>query len=247
MHTKAVLALFVLALISLSIYGYSYVKNQQDKAFIEQVFSSVESIDSYVQRVETELTVAERTVTIQGVYKNDRGKSAYASESTTTVQVPGSSSLFRFSTENIALDNRVYVRVRADEGTPTTVPADVWHTFDFASIPKEFETLAIPGPVLDNLLLFSEGGRYLRLESAQGADTTFGVNALRYRFSASGVKPETPSPLTVLLERIGPGTIDVWVGASSTLEALVITNPPYYSTTTLSDFNNPLGIAAPQE
>lgn len=247
MKTKVLVVLFLLGVVGVGMYGYQYLENQKQREFIEQVFSSVESVTSYVQTVETQLSVAERLVTIQGTYKNDRAKNAYASESSTVVRVPGDPVQFRFTTENIALGGRVYVRIKADEGTPTTVPKGVWHSFDYASIPKDFETLAIPGPVLDNLLLFSEGGKYLRLEGAQGSDTTFGPQMLRYRFSVSGMAPETPSPLTVLLERIGQGTVDVWVGASSTVAALVIVNPPYYSTTTLSDINNPLGITAPSE
>jgi hypothetical protein len=249
MNAKVVAVSAVAVAVIGSIGAYTYFSDRSQRILLDEVLAGVSSINSYTQAVETQTIISDRQVSVIGMYRNNHSTNEYASFATTTISSPETGPM-TFSINNIALGGRVYVQVQSDfEGLVTTVPADgVWRVYEFGAIPTAFQSVAIPGPVLDNLLLLSDRGSFLTLIKALGTDTQDGVELAKYRFKASGEKAPVASPLTTLLERIGTdGHIDVWVHEpSKTVRMLVITNPPYFSTTTFSGINNPPAIDTPQ-
>ncbi len=215
---------------------------------MKDVLVHVGQVQSYTQDVSTEVRFPDRTLGIVGTYHINRKSLHYGSFSTTTLNIDGLGE-HTFSVENMSFGDTIYTRVHTESSllAKTIGQTNGWKSFLNTAIPQELENIALPGPTLDNFLLFGENGRFIRLEEKMGEEVLDGTPVHHYRFSLSGQSPETPGPVRALVERIGPtGTIDVWVDAATTMiRELRFTNDSYSSKTIISNVDTPLLMSPP--
>lgn len=218
-----------------------------DSLMIETMKKS-DQITSYTQEVTTQVDFADRTLHILGTYHIDRKALRYASFSTTTLNIQGLGEHI-FSVENMSFGDTIYTRVMTESPLLAKSIAQTggWQSFLNTEIPKELENIALSGPTLDNILLFSEDGRFVRLEEKLGETIIDGTTLNHYRFSLSGATPTAAGSLSALIERIGPtGVIEVWVDPSSaTIREIRATNETYRSRTILKNIGTPAEFAPP--
>lgn len=219
---------------------------------ILRVLEQIAYIDSYTQIVETEVTFPSRLLQISGTYYNNEAEGRFATLSTTTLSMldqPDDLRSHSFTHENIAIENDIYTRIQTDSPIlrKSIKNGKEWWHFHKGSIPKPFENIAIAGPILDSLMLLSEGGKYITLLEKHGVDLWGDKKLLRYTFKTSNITPSVDGALKALVARIGKdGTIDVWIDETEpTVKYLVFKNDGYHSTTTISGINNPHLIAPP--
>ncbi len=241
----AVLAVFLAA-------GAAYVAldrySRTLDTLMKETLAHVAQVQSYSQDVTTSVAFPDRTLHIVGTYHIDRKSRNYASFSTSTLKIAELGE-HTFFVENLSLEDTIYTRISTESPLlTTTIPqTDGWKSFPNTAIPKELENIALPGPTLDNLLLFSENGRFIQLQEKMGEEVVRDATLNHYRFSLSGALPENPGPVKGLIERIGPsGHIDVWVDPSSTMiRELRFENDAYSSHTVIRSVDIPLVVTPP--
>lgn len=246
---KTILVPLVVFLVALgTLGGYLWHRSSIQREFLEETYRQVASVSQYRQDVETETAFSDRFLRVSGTYFNDHKNRSYASYATTTLSIPEESAPLSFMLENVAVDDQVYVRVTTEnESFFTTIPADgTWARFPASQIPADYTGIAIPGPVLDNLSILGRDGAYVQFEEKLADEEVAGTTTGRFRFSLKHPAPPDPSPVKALFERIGDGYIDAWIGTDHRIYRLVFVNPPYVSTTTISEINNPPLIEAPR-
>ncbi|MBP9669525.1 MAG: hypothetical protein KBE09_04525 [Candidatus Pacebacteria bacterium] len=217
-------------------------------ALMKDTLVHVAHVESYSQDVTTEVAFPDRTLSIVGTYHIDRKARNYASFSTSTLKIAELGE-HTFSVENLSLQDTIYTRISTESPLlTTTIPqTNGWKSFPNTAIPKDLENIALPGPTLDNLLLFGENGRFIQLQEKMGEEEVHGERLHRYEFSLSEVFPEHPGPVRALTERIGAaGRITVWVDATSAMiRHIRFENDTYSSETMISNVDTPLAIPAP--
>lgn len=205
------------------------------------LFSKFGSVSGYSMNVETVLELPEKTLSISGEYSLNRPKQSYGSVTTTSLgEKEGPTQVFTLT--NIAIKNIIYVRIDTeDEALKKTIPTQgSWFHFPSTEVPPQFAQIAVPGPVLDNLLLLTDSGKYLSLIENKGQEAMLGATTTHLVFRLSGKKPRTKGgSLHALLERIGPGSIDVWTNNENPLLVMHFRNGTYRSTTTITSLNSP--------
>lgn len=228
---------------------YFFFNEKHNDEVLQSVFEKVGEVDFYTQEVRTETSLSERTITVEGVYQNDYKNSLYSAVSTTSVRFPDVSFPVQFTLYNISSIPNVYTK--AESANPeliTTIPVQGgWRSFNSREIPEEYKSIAIPGPVLDNLQILSKNGSYVELIETHGKDATFGDELLRFSFRVKPSLKERPGPLAAIYERLREtGTVDIWVSEDSkSVRHMVFNNPPYFSTTTIKNINTPQIIDIP--
>lgn len=241
----------VLAFIGISVIGYLFYQYYTQQEALKKLFNTVNSVKSYTQEVQTRAVLSDRILEIEGVYSNDANTDVFAANVITNVIIPETDTPLTFSLENIAIKDSVYVKVETESDIlAATIPTGPdWHLFAADSIPEEFLGIAIPGPILDNLAILSEGGAYVSLISYENSSMSSTEKLAHYRFRLSGEVPKNPGPLTALIERIGKnGFVDVWIDKESLhVNQMVFSNPPYFSTTTIRSINTPPVVSPPIE
>lgn len=216
----------------------AYFLSQAEKAdkLLSNALNNAEATQHYRQTVETRMTLSERVLVVAGVYENNTETGLFSSHATTTFTVPDTGATMAFGLENMVQNDTVRVRITpiGDIRMPTPIPPFEWHSFEIGLIPRELEGIAVPGPVLDNLKIFADGGSLVELVDTTETDTQFKEQLSRYRFKRSGRTADSGGPLNAVLERIDSGTIDAWVDPeTATIRHIVFSNPPYHSTTTI--------------
>ncbi len=226
--------------------AYWYVTKHEFDADLSAAFERTADVYAYTQEDMTETVISDRMLRIEGIYRNDSRAGRYASIATTTISLPDDGE-HSFTLENISLGEKVYTRVATESPLLKQQIAfdDAWHQFQRDAIPAEFESVAISGPILDHLLLFKSDGSYLTVvdgpvDDVQG-DESLRVYTLRLRDGQTDVG----GTLATFMERIGDGTIRIWIDGTDTIRRIAIDNDSFHSTTTLSRFNEPLTIDAP--
>lgn len=246
-----ILATLSLLVISGGVVAFIFFQNKEQNEVLRQVFTDAESVEFYTQKVDTETSVSERSIVVAGTYHIDKKGSIYGSFSTTTVRVPSISYPIEFTLENISANGKAYVRAKSDnQELNTTIPLGAdWRVFRETEIPPAYKEIAITGPILDNLALFSEKGSLVRLEKALPGDTTFTYPLLRFQFSLRPEVAKRQGPLAAIYERVGAtGKVDIWVSAEDKkIRHMVFSNPPYFSTTTILNLGTPQAIDIPEE
>lgn len=214
--------------------------------------AKVSHIDSYSQHVETDMVFPDRHLQVTGEYLVDRRTERYSTYSTTTIILPDSGEPVPhdFTLANIAIGKDVYNRIYTRSPVLVhTIPAsEAWRHFTADSIPTEFKNIAIPGPLLDNLLLFSKNGRFLTLVSAATIPAHASTSPMHhFVFKLSGDSPpHDMGTLRALISRIGiDGYIEAWSDEQGVPRILHFSNEAYSSTTTISNTATPLFIEAP--
>lgn len=240
----------LLGLLFLGVYLYRTSQPGTPDPLLPVVFAKAAQIQQYAQEDRTEALVGDRRLVIRGRYLVDRALNRYSSVATTTVYTPPQKTGQSFTLSNISIGSDVYSRMVVGGVAPqTSIPAQQdWHHFASNDIPAEYEGIAVPGPLLDDLRLFSEGGAYLSLiDTVHGS--TDSSSTVGYRFKLSGKAPPSPGgTLEALMGHIGEGTIEAWIQPDdATIREIIITAPGYHATTTLSRFDENLEIQSPLE
>ncbi|HUO50788.1 MAG TPA: hypothetical protein VMU25_04470 [Candidatus Paceibacterota bacterium] len=236
-------ALFVLTLCAAGIAFRMHTTAPQVDPLLQRTFSIAGATHAYAQDVETRAVIGAQTLRITGTYLVDDGNAAYAAFSTTTATIPGQKAV-TFSLADISMGSDVYVRLEAPPGTHLSVPTgNSWLHFTSENIPAAYENIATVGPVLDTMKILNSDGAYLTLEKTFGRET----GGIHYRFTLSPEGTQLHSgSLGTLVSRLGhTGTVDLWISASGTPRMIVFTGPGYVSTSSLSELDANLNIAAP--
>lgn len=241
----------ILAVLLIGI-GYAYWHSTSEyrfNALLKAALANAAKTTSYVQHVETTAGSDGNTLDITGTYLVDNAHKRYASYSTTTLSRPKSQPVV-FFLGDISIGSDVFVKIT--NKTPKfqlSIPADgVWKRFPANAIPAAYKNIAVVGPTLDGLRIFGNGGGYLSLIQTR-QETLKGTVLSRYTFMLSRLAEMARDPFVKdIADHVGrDGTIDVWVDPSNekVVSMRMTDGLSYTSTTTFSDFNEPLGITAP--
>lgn len=240
------------AVLAVLLGGYIYrtTRPAPPDPLLQAVFAKASAVEQYAQEDRTEALVGDRRLVIRGTYLVDRAHNSYASVATTTVYTPPQKTGQSFTLSNISIGNEVYSKMEVGGVAPhTSIPSEeTWHRFASNAIPDDYVGIAVPGPLLDDLRLFSENGSYLTLMEQLPAPTA-SSSPLGYRFRLSGKLPPSPGgTLEALIGHIGTGTIDAWIQPwDATIQTIAIHAVGYHATATLSRFDEALSIEAPVE
>jgi len=150
---------------------------------------------------------------------------------------------------NISLNDDVYFKIETtSEFLRNTIPhSPEWQHYKRDRVPPQLTDIAIWGPIIDTLLLFRNEGAYIQLLDIHGESRWAEDILARYTFQRSDEDTDhIGGTLATLLQRIGGGTVDIWIDPSTkTVRHIVITSDNYVSTTTLSNINTVSGIVSP--
>jgi hypothetical protein len=249
-HKKALFSFLFVALLLVAggLYFFLYAGAPKDP-ILRTAFQNAAKARSYEQYVDTSANVDNKSLRIIGFYLIDQPRNAYAFYSTTTVEIPGSKKPVIFTLDNISIEKDVYTKVTTKgDNVPLSVPSSpFWLHFKANDIPKDYANIALSGPLLDYLKLFSGRGRFLSLIAKVGAERIDGATLLHYTFALSNSSVGASGTLLSLIKRIGPtGTIDVWIDEKTkVITVLRFRNENYVATTTISHINENFGIRAP--
>ena len=219
--------------------GYLLITKPTSDPLLAKVIENVAKNIAYIQHVETETSLSDRDIRVVGDYMVNHKSREYYSVATTTLTLPDTGQgreKHSFTLSNIAIVDDVYTKIDTEsELLKKTIPHSVtWRHFKSGQIPPEFENIAIAGPILDNLRIFDERGRYMVIIKKHGYETFQNENLMRYTLSLSDSTPPEGT-LGVILNRIGKnGHIDAWVDAKNhMIRHLHFENGEYRSTTTI--------------
>jgi len=207
-----------------------------DRLFLE-VLANEASKTTYTEHAETEVVVGVKRLRIDGIYRLDPPQGAFGSISTTTVadlDQPFSKSPNSFVLQNVSLGEDVYFRL--DTKSPSLQHlknANVgWIHVPGNKIPSELSDVAVSGPILDDLALFREKGKYVS-SVERIATNDRDAKQIHYVMKLSGNSAPRGSTLESLFGHVGgSGTIDVWVEEKSALISRIHFSGAGYSSTT---------------
>ena len=217
---------------------------------MQKALALVSTITSYSQQVDTQVKFPDRLLKITGIYAVDTPNKNYLSYSTTTLLIAGDPREHTFTHQDISIGDTVYNKVEtSDPLLKSSIKSNPsWRSFKSNAIPASLANIIIAGPIQDNLAILSKNGAFLSLIKKSSQVAWDGNTFLRYTFTlSSNVSKVGNGPLSAIVGRIGPGTIDVWINPSTYLvQHMVFTNGSYISTTTIGSVNTPLFITAPK-
>ena len=249
-RTYAVIGLMVALLLS-GFLAYTWKRVHDLDVAAQKVIVWVSDVDSYTQYVETEVSFPDRALSVIGTHYTNRKEGRFAAHSTTTLTIPDESSgneSNTFTFHNIAIGDDVYTKIETDSPLlQKTIPhSPEWRHFTRTTIPEAFQSISIPGPILDNLKLFSEGGSYVSIAENKGPRDLNGQPCTHYTFKLSGKTPDPGGPLPAILDRIGKnGTVDICASEEGAILEMRFESESYRSRTLISDINSIPPIVAP--
>ncbi len=207
-------------------------------ALFEAALQNADATTAYTQDSTVRLRLDDRMLEVRGIYRVDR-KGRYASWATTTLIIPDEPPR-EFVLENISFGEEVYMRLTTEDPyLKKSIAHDpAWRHFSHTAIPAQFVDIAVWGPIIDNLLLFSEKGAYLSPEGAPVLDT--GEQALqRYTLTRKDRAPAAGGTLAMLLDRAAGAEITVWVDEKeSRIHRLLIKKEGYEADTLFLPFGD---------
>jgi hypothetical protein len=252
MSRRTVMILVGVSIAALLLFGWLWFVRKSAPVADDMLLSALASVpgtDSYTQTAATETEIAGRNLKVEGIYHVDRKNGRFASSATTTLTIPDNDERQIFNLMNISIGEDVFVKIETtDEDLQARIPhSPEWKHFSRMTVPVAFADIAVSGPILDNLLLFSENGAYLRLTENHGKEKWGEEELLRYAFVVADDAPkEAGGTLQTLLDRIGDGTVDIWIDGDGTgIRHMVVASGQYHSTTTFSNANHIPGIESP--
>jgi hypothetical protein len=244
----------IMASVAMGGFGWWYyfsLPPELDAAF-KQMLEDISAVRAYTQYVQTEIAMSDRHLRVVGTYYIDEIGNRFASSATTTLTMPDlppSEREHSFTLQNVSIGVNVYTRIETEsELLKKTIPASPrWQRFQKDNIPSTFDNIAVPGPILDNLKLLGAGGTYLTLQGTPAIEKWNDELLTRYSFVLSDTAPKNSGgTLQALFERIGDGTIDVWLDTeTAVLKFMRFENDSYISTTTVHYEGAPPPIIAP--
>ncbi len=211
----------------------------------------VQALTTYEMEVETSATVSLRPLAILGRYQLDFKNDRFGSFTTTTLMVPGEDEKLyahTFTLQNISTGNDIYVKIETESPLlKKTIPhSPVWQHLNRSAIPSLFKDIAVEGPMLNTLALFANSGSYIRLVEKPFSYQVDGATFYRYRFELSELaKDVSGGTLKSLIDRIGRGTVDVWIDESPAIRFVVVRGESYVSTSSILRINTPVDIPTP--
>lgn len=213
--------------------------------------ANTSEIAAYTQTATTTFSQDGRKLVIVGRYYVDDRNRIYASYSTTTLEIPTKESHVgephTFTHENIAIEDDIYVRVTtSSEVLKSQIKHDSnWRQFKAAEIPNDFKDIAIPGPLLDTLGIFSDSGVHLELV-AQNIAISDARELYQYTFRLRSV-PVDKGYLTVVGSRLYPeGVINVYINQNTKqVERISMKNAGFSNDVEIVIHHTPLSIASP--
>lgn len=249
---KVVFILLVIAILVLLFFGFISSNvgsvgtlSSEDKRTLDAAGAAL----TYDISVETRLILPDRVIHILGSYSGNRKTQSYAAVSTTTLHLKDIPTPHIFVLKNVALGDTIFTSLEsASTLIKKTMPAtNGWKQLTSKTIPKEFENIAIAGPVSDNLLILSESGKYLTLRANMTLRNATEKSFAHYRFSIADVPPPA-GVLETLFRRIGKeGYVDIWIDRTRPEQfVMLFSNQHYNSTTTVNAINKPVVIQAPR-
>ncbi len=224
--------------------AFFYAQNQQkatDDDLLNTALSKVPGINSYSQHVETEDAVSGSIIKVVGDYDLDPKNQRFRSQCETSTFTAGEE--HEFTITNISIRDEIYTLIEStDKFIESRMPeVNEWHHFQKDNIPERYKNIAINGPIMDNLRLFYENGKYIKLVEKH-EEGRYSLALSDEAFTESGKQM-----LGTIVERIGKsGTIDVWINPETFyIEKMKFKNPPYVSTATITNINNVSSINPP--
>ena len=245
---KCILILVVFAAASAAVFYYWYIKSATNDKTFDLAMKKIAEIKSYGQHIETETAMSDRQLKVVGDYSVNNEENRFQSKSTTILVIPENNTRLSFTYENISIGNEIFLMVDSGDESPTIPKTTGWLRFSADNIPNDYTSIAVAGPVMDNLRLFSKNGKYVRILEKHD-ETMENEDFWRYTLSLSedAFKNDGLKILGVLMERIGKnGTINVWIDKNNlTIKQIKIENLPYQSTTRISNINSITSINPP--
>lgn len=244
----AIAALGAVLLLGGALYTYFALSDQKDEQF-KDAMAALGALTSYRQHVAMETDISARHLLIEGEYDVDRAHDRYRSTATTSLSALDGAfeGVHAFTLSHVALPPEVYVSVTSEsELLSGSIPkTDGWKHFTDGAVPYEFQNVAVAGPVMDTLTLFSDDGAYLGVTKApieEGETRRYTLQLNKKAFKERGL-----DAVGIFVERLGEdGTIDVWFDtATHRIQKLRLSNPPYLSYTEYSELNSVPPITAP--
>ncbi len=216
-------------------------RGPQLDALMREAFDQADAVVAYAQAVETETMIEDRRIRVLGDYRIDDENKRYSSRATTTLTLPDGTS-HSFTLHTVTIGEDMFTKVQSHSaGINLTVPSSPdWKKFRTTSIPTEYREIATPRPPLDNIALFRSGGKFLVINDGRRDESMDGEMLAHYTFNLSSrAFTEETGPVSMIAERVGVhGTIDVWVHeGTATIRRILLSNDPYFSTTTLRFIN----------
>jgi hypothetical protein len=206
-------------------------------ALFEAALLNTENVTSYTQDSKVRLLLEDRTLEVQGIYRVDR-KGRYASWATSTLFIPGEVPR-EFLLENVSFGEEVYMRLTTKDPylEKSIAHSPEWRHFSRTTIPPQFVDIAVWGPIIDNLLLFSEEGAYLEMRNDPVLEKVGEQEFKRYDLVRAKKFPTPGSTLAMLLERADGASITVWIDpGEARVHRLLITKEGYESDTLFLPF-----------
>ncbi|MFZ2555702.1 MAG: hypothetical protein WAZ27_03875 [Minisyncoccia bacterium] len=243
--------LLIFGTTSIGIWLYLVPPTVKDDALLKRMFEQVGLITSYAQSVETAITLSDRELMVRGEYYLNGPQNRFESIATTTLRIPEGKNVeeHSFTLRNISINDDIYTKIETESpALKKTIPhSSEWRHFTKNQIPDAFADIAVSGPTLDNLLLFSGSGAYLELVEARGEEAVSDERLVHYRFRLSQSLPQLGGTLETLMGRIGrDGHVDVWIDPESAMvRHAAFVGENYHSTTTFSAMNISREIEAP--
>lgn len=198
--------------------------------------------------METSATFPDRKLLITGVYSVDTKTRDFGSYSTTTLLIGRDPAGHVFTHTNLAIRDDIYMKLETSDALlKTTIQSSPeWRHYTKATIPKNLDGVAVPGPIQDNLQILGNKGAWVSKIKKQES-SAWGAPLVQYTFKLSGRQPKTNDAARSIASRIGAaGVIDVWIDPqSSEPRYLRFSNDSYVSTTTIFALNVPLPLSAP--
>jgi hypothetical protein len=254
MHTHVYRYAIAICLVGLLVGGYLLYRAESSGSFDERLQTAIQAVQglrSYEMTVDTATVVSARAMRISGLYRLDYEGKRYGSFATTTLFTPELSKheqSHTFSLQNLAVGDSVYVKIETDSPLlKKTIPnGPEWHRLPAASIPPQYQNIAVAGPFLDTLAILGNGGAYLTL-TGKPTDLSVGTttyHSYRFRVSKEGQLVEGGT-LRSLVQRIATGTVDVLIDDTPSVRGVLVHGDNYESTTTILSVNTPFIIPSP--
>ena len=243
-------SLVIAATIGFVIYQKVHVAPPPFDANAKKILNELGHARVYTAHVNTSAMFTDRVLQIDGMYLVDEPQKKYMTMSTTTMTVRGvRNQPHAFTLKNISIGDDVYSKIETTSSIfKQTIPASpLWRHFKKNSVPSQFADIAVVGPILDNVLIFSVSGRYLVFVNKK-EEVILNRTLMHYTFTLSHNSAKNRGgTLEALLERIGKeGMVDVWIDyEKEQVPFFRFSNATYTSTTTLLDVNTPLSIEPP--
>lgn len=233
--------ILITALFALWLYDHKNLDPQLLRAI-----DAVNDIYAYTQIDTTEVDVSGRRLTIEGVYENDAPNHRYTSSATTSVLIPNEGG-HAFNLTNISIGDDVYTRISTESSLlRLQMPLeDRWHHFTKENIPASLHNVVVIGPIMDHILLFQDKGSLLTPAGESETRNHDGVSYTVFPVQVATRDHAVGGTLATLLERIGSGTVRVWVSNQDSIDMITIENHDFRSTTTVTNRNSPRLVPPP--